>query len=848
MFRPVAVFTDVWIGSALPGQLSLGALPTFIDFTTFIMKPFFTLLLLSLLSTPLLIAQPSEPGRDCDSEPHQAELMLDPEYATGYHERHARMKALLLERQEGNRAADCVETVRLPMAFHFQGVSASEVECLRELAIGQLQILNDDFQGVNADINLWSGTNGSSQNHPGASNGESCIQFCLPTTGHPTGFGIAEGDPAVTINETSGSFSGAWSGYINVYVRNIGALGFSPLGGQGNGDGVTVDIGAFGAGAGCSGVVPGAPFDLGRTLTHELGHYLDLAHIWGGGCGQDDGVADTPNQSSSYGGCPSNTASSCGSTDMHMSYMDYVNDRCMYMFSAGQVAIMDAYASANLQNVINNPATCGDTGGGGGGGNGGGPTVLTVEFGETEFIIDEGTVGCDGGEITQVVVPLTISGAPEEDVSVTVALTGTATEGEDYSVAATTVVFPAGQTDDRVITFEIEADNLAEDDEFIELNFAVSATGGNVEAGEQTFAYIALTNDDTALSPNSDIQTEANDQSGFAFFDFGPFATVDFFDQNTGAIMLTLINQSGHDYGCTQVLIDRGSGNDPGATESPAAQAAFLTDKTFFISPENNSFNDAYQVRLYYTADEIAGFLDEAGQPSWNLRMFNSGNFIGDATELAEADATMETFGDNSYFEASLSGGLSGLAVGVASATLPVEMTTFTATATEKTIDLNWTTVLEENNQGFDVTRRSERSAAFVAQGWVPASGNAGGSDYTFVDRTAVAGQQYFYQLLQRDLDGTETASAIVAATMAGNTGRVSAYPNPSGDRLTVSIATEAAGNLRLTGTDGRLIAERSFGEGGTTKVLNLTEVPPGVYLLVVETATETLVRKIVRK
>ena len=805
------------------------------------MTRFYLFSLLLVLSGTSLVAQSAADGRDCDSEGHQEILMTDPDYATAYQQRHARMKALLAQRG-GERAMNCTEVIRLPMAFHFQGISNPDAACLRALAENQLQILNDDYQGVNADIDLWSGPNGSSQFYPGASNGESCIQFCLPTTDHPAGYGLADGDLAVTINEFSGSFNGDWSGYINVFVRNIGALGFSPLGGTGSGDGVTVDTGAFGSGNGCSGVSPGAPFDLGRTLTHELGHYLDLPHIWGGGCGQDDGVSDTPNQSGSNFGCPGNNTSSCGSVDMHMNYMDYVNDQCMYMFSAGQIAVMDAYAVANLQNVITNPAACDGVGGGGG------PVVRTVEFGTPETILDEGTVGCAGGDVAEVMVPLTISGAPDEDVTVTITFTGTAEQGTDYTVSNSTVVFPAGATAQQFITLQIIEDGDAEDDEFIQLDFAVSAAGGGAEAGAQNFATVSLLNDDAALTPNAAIQTRANGDDGFTFVDFGPFAEVDFFDENTGAVMLTLINQSGHDFGCTQVQVDRGSDDNPGATMSPSPQAAFLSDKTFFISPENNSFTDAYRVRLYYTAAEVAGFLDDADQPLWNIGVFNSGNFIGQSTQLIEADPVVEDFGGNTYFEATFTDGLSGLAIGVASATLPVDLTTFTAAATEKTIVLDWATAREENNQGFTVERRVGRSGNFLPLGFVAASGTPQGANYTLTDRTAVAGQTYFYRLQQRDLNGTQTASDIVAATLAGHVGRVTAFPNPAGDELRVSVATAAAGILHLTATDGRLLRTRTFAGGGASLHLDLTDIPPGVYLLTARTETETIVRKVVHR
>ncbi len=78
------------------------------------------------------------------------------------------------------------------------------------------------------------------------------------------------------------------------------------------------------------------PESLGRTATHEIGHYLGLRHIWGdGGCSSDDFCADTPNASDSHFGCPENS-SSCGSEDMVQNYMDLTDDFCMNLFTLCQ--------------------------------------------------------------------------------------------------------------------------------------------------------------------------------------------------------------------------------------------------------------------------------------------------------------------------------------------------------------------------------------------------------------------------------------------------------------------------------------------------------------------------------
>jgi hypothetical protein len=141
-------------------------------------------------------------------------------------------------------------------------------------------------------------------------------------------------------------------------------LGYSPLGGLPvNGDAVVMNTFAFGSGSGCNGFVPGAPFDLGRTVTHELGHFFNLDHTFGNGNGcnfaNTDFVADTPQVGFESYNCPANGGvKGCvaGQKAMTMNYMDYVDDACMYMFTTGQgqraVAYINSIASQFNTNVL----------------------------------------------------------------------------------------------------------------------------------------------------------------------------------------------------------------------------------------------------------------------------------------------------------------------------------------------------------------------------------------------------------------------------------------------------------------------------------------------------------------
>jgi len=158
----------------------------------------------------------------------------------------------------------------------------------------------------------------------------------------------------------------AWDStrYLNIWVcpeivdPNVGALyGYAQFPGAGaaDTDGVAIDNTAFGT----TGTAR-APANLGRTATHEIGHWLDLHHIWGdkNDCTGDDLVADTPPQQDHNFGAPTFPHVTCTNGpngDMFMNYMDYVDDRVMVMFTAGQVVRMQA-AHNGPRSTIGSPA------------------------------------------------------------------------------------------------------------------------------------------------------------------------------------------------------------------------------------------------------------------------------------------------------------------------------------------------------------------------------------------------------------------------------------------------------------------------------------------------------------
>jgi hypothetical protein len=158
-----------------------------------------------------------------------------------------------------------------------------------------------------------------------------------------------------TDNVKSASTGGAdaWPAdrYLNIWtcgnLRNamgLPLLGYAQFpGGLAATDGVVILHSAFGTTG-----TAAAPFNLGRTATHEIGHWLNLRHIWGDdgtGCTGDDFVADTPNAGGPNLGTPTFPHITCNNGpngDLFMNYMDYVDDVAMFMFTQGQVGRMQA--------------------------------------------------------------------------------------------------------------------------------------------------------------------------------------------------------------------------------------------------------------------------------------------------------------------------------------------------------------------------------------------------------------------------------------------------------------------------------------------------------------------------
>ena len=156
---------------------------------------------------------------------------------------------------------------------------------------------------------------------------------------------FSDRDDPVKSAATGGAIAWDTAKYLNIWVCTLsgGLLGYAQFpGGPAATDGVVILNTAFGTTGSAV-----TPFNLGRSATHEIGHFLNLRHIWGDlpNCQGDDLVGDTPGAEQPNYGKPAWPHISCANGpngDMFMNYMDYVDDDAMFMFTPGQVSRMHA--------------------------------------------------------------------------------------------------------------------------------------------------------------------------------------------------------------------------------------------------------------------------------------------------------------------------------------------------------------------------------------------------------------------------------------------------------------------------------------------------------------------------
>ncbi|MEZ4773472.1 MAG: M43 family zinc metalloprotease [Bacteroidia bacterium] len=228
--------------------------------------------------------------------------------------------------------------ITIPVVIHVV-YRTQEENITDQQILSQIQVLNEDFQRLNPDRNQTPAEFLSAAANTG-------ISFQLANTdpsGNPTSgilryrttqFAFYSHNNGVKYSAMGGVDAWPTTDYLNIWVCNLGMgiLGYAQFpGGPAETDGVVIGYQYFGRIGNVT-----APFNKGRTSTHEVGHWLNLRHIWGDGpCDVDDFVEDTPPTDKPNHGCASGHYS-CGALSMVQNFMDYTDDACMNLFTRGQ--------------------------------------------------------------------------------------------------------------------------------------------------------------------------------------------------------------------------------------------------------------------------------------------------------------------------------------------------------------------------------------------------------------------------------------------------------------------------------------------------------------------------------
>ncbi|RYD92093.1 MAG: zinc metalloprotease, partial [Sphingobacteriales bacterium] len=277
----------------------------------------------------MIADEPQELTRACATdEVFARQLEEDP----GLAQRMASIEQFTKNTIERGRLVNGV--IEIPVVVNVVYASAAENISDAQIA-SQIAVLNEDYNNTNVDGGNtpaeWSGLR--------ANYG---IRFVLDRIVRKASSKKSWGtDDAVKKASRGGIDPTDPTTKLNMWSCNLGRslLGYAQFpGGAPATDGVVILYSAFGSRAKAAGTYA-TNYDLGRTATHEVGHWLNLRHIWGDATCGNDLVGDTPVAQTSNGGCPAYPkVSACSPThnEMTMNYMDYTYDRCMYMFTNGQ--------------------------------------------------------------------------------------------------------------------------------------------------------------------------------------------------------------------------------------------------------------------------------------------------------------------------------------------------------------------------------------------------------------------------------------------------------------------------------------------------------------------------------
>ncbi len=289
--------------------------------------------------------------RICATMPHHFELAATDE---AYRARRRRIETFTRVARPGPRT----QVITIPVVVHVihrqpeDNISDAQVRSQIEVLNADFRFRNDDKAAIPAAFQSAAGDAliefALAQRDPQGNATDGIVRTRSEASGFPYDGspGASKRLDALVKHAPSGAPAWPREDYLNLWVCPLddGLLGYAQFpGGEAATDGVVIRTRAFGKVGNLM-----DHYNLGRTCVHEVGHWLNLLHVWGDdgkGCEHSDSVADTPNQGGPNDGAPVYPKLSCDNAphgDMFMNYMDYVDDSAMLMFSRGQIERMNA--------------------------------------------------------------------------------------------------------------------------------------------------------------------------------------------------------------------------------------------------------------------------------------------------------------------------------------------------------------------------------------------------------------------------------------------------------------------------------------------------------------------------
>jgi hypothetical protein len=318
----------------------------------------------------------------------------------------------------------------------------------------------------------------------------------------------------------------------------------------------------------------------------------------------------------------------------------------------------------------------------------------------------------------------------------------------------------------------------------------------------------------------------------------GPNADIYFYDQTDNKLFARIKNLSNHDYGCTTVEIDRAGTSTSAFTSSSTSQ--HLLDKTFKVIPTNNSPSGNYEITLYYTNEEKAGWENTTGQSWNNIFLIKTPQQISSYTPegnnpggvATKAIATPSMLGTQHGLTASFTNGFSGFGAGIPVVVLPLALLHFDGQLVDRQVKLNWSTSFEQQTKEFEIEKSTD-GVIYTKIGTIKAAGNGFSVQNYFFTDVKLSPTNY-YRLKMNDQDGTHTLSKILSFKFDDANRNVWLDKIIIKDQITVHSSKELKRlHLQLIDNNGIIIDTYQVRNGVTSfKWMMLNKLSSGIYFV----------------